>query len=198
VKKLQKKQEYIIRTPNSVTYVRGTAFSVKYQKNLTEVALASGKIILKNKTGSEEVLKEGETAVISNNIHIRKISEIELLQIQKIMLLNFIRDSGPGKSSITEKQAGQYELELGKIDKEIEKLVETERIRREKELEKWKRLPPLERLRREGKIITMFHMRDGSRVAGSILSQDKAIIELDTGDGIIKIIKNEIIRRVKI
>jgi hypothetical protein len=198
VEKLRKNQNYIVRTPNSVTIVRGTAFSVKYYNDISEVALAAGKIVVKDKTGNKKILNKGETAIISDTITYRKISEIELLQIQKITLITFLKDSSGEKSFISKKKARHYEAEIKKIDKKIEELVEKEKILKESELDKWKRLPPLERLRRQGKFITMFHMRDGSRVAGSILSQNESAIKLDTGDGIIKISKKEIIRRQKI
>ena len=50
----------------------------------------------------------------------------------------------------------------------------------------------LERLKREGKPITMFHLNDGTKVAGSVISHDKDKIKLDTGDGIIFIPKSDI------
>ncbi len=198
VEKLQKIQDYIIRTPNSETHVRGTAFSIRYHNDITEVALVSGKIAVKNRTQNEKVLRNGETAIISDKIEIRKISEIEILQIQKIILLKLIKNNELHKFNISEEQARQDKAKLEQIDKKIKELIEIERIHRKAELEKWKRLPPLERLMREGKYITMFHMRDGSRVAGSIISQNETAIKLDTGDGIIKVLKKEIIRREKI
>ncbi len=198
VDKLLKNQSYIIRTPNSESIVRGTAFSVRYRNGLTEVALASGKILLRSPTGGEKILGKGETAVISDIIEIRKISRIELLTIEKIRLLKFPGEEKTGGTGITDKQANKYERELERIDKQIRGLTEDERKRRIAEEEKWKRLPPLERLRKQGRFISMFHMSDGSRIAGSIVSQTPGTISLDTGDGIIEIFKKEIVRRKKI
>ncbi len=198
VDKLLKNQGYVIRTPNSESSVRGTAFSVRYRNGLTEVALAAGKIAVKDRQGREKILREGETAVISDIIEIRKISRIELLTIEKIRLLKLPGKGNTGGTGITDKQAQKYERELERIDKRIRGLMEDERKRRIAEEDKWKRLPPLERLRKQGKFISMFHMSDGTRIAGSIVSQTGRTISLDTGDGIIRISKKEIVRRKKI
>jgi hypothetical protein len=56
-------------------------------------------------------------------------------------------------------------------------------------------LSPLDKLRKEGKPLTMLHLRDGSQIAGYVVSSGSGNLRLNTGDGVISIPVAEILRR---
>jgi len=187
---------FVIRSPNAAAEAVGTEFTVAYDGNTSIISLGKGRLkITCTGSGEEVFMDRGNTALVGTGITFRAISRVEMLEIKKISRVDFVVNPEKTGRIEIERKSRIYLQDILEMNREIDDITRKNSTLRGKELEQWKKLPPLERLRREGKIITMLHLKDGSMIAGSIISQDEGEMKFDTADGIIIIPKNDIIRR---
>jgi hypothetical protein len=187
VNRLHGNSRYIITTPNCEVEVIGTEFSVRYNNGKSTIALGKGKLRVKNiKSGTVTHMDPGTTLLITASEKKRSINQKELLELEKIGIIPIHENIESKSIRFFEEKAKEYRLKLLEIDRKIKK---PGRMKPEEYIS------PLERLRRQGKLIILFHMRDGNIIAGSIVTQDEKIIRLDTGASKITLKKNEIKRR---
>ncbi len=191
---------YSVTTPNASGEVRGTEFSVYYNNEISLIALSEGIVNISHlASGVSRIINRGYTAEVSRSIKVRSISPIEQLEIKKISGITIDHDLGKRTKENFDEYEKEYQHKIFEINREIEAILLKKREESDKskiqEMELWKKLPPLERLKREGKNITMFYLKNGSKIAGSIISQDGKEVRIDTGVGFITIPKSDITRR---
>lgn len=180
---------YRVKTPTSVITVQGTEFMTSYKKGRVTIELLRGSLSFHTmKSPDREIfIKEKQIVKINKQQEIRIVpmTKIRQLYLERLSLYSYIEDIQKKNYKEIQKHILQTKEKEIKIDKEIS------RIQKE-----WDDLPPLEKLRRQGKPLFMLYMRDGSKIAGSIVDQNKRSIKLDTGDGVIDLPKKEIVKRV--
>jgi hypothetical protein len=186
ISKLEKGTSYKVKTPTCVAAVRGTQFLVSYSKTTTaDVQVLDGKVAVTSSEAPEKevvVEKEQSVEVKGKNLDKRTISKVEKLVLEKCSLYDDIdKDDKNYDKKIEELQKKEKVL-----DEQINKLTATEKIN------------PLDRLRNAGKPLTMLYLRDGSQLAGSVISANEKSLSFDTGDGVIQVPTAEILRRVMI
>ncbi len=121
VRKLQKNNEYNIKTETSLAAVRGTTFSVSYHPGRNIVAVSRGKVeVMRFEDDTQEMAGQGEAIVVSDSVKLRDISEIEELELNKIEHVDFIRST----TVITGDKGKQLEKSLMKKDEEVNKKIE--------------------------------------------------------------------------
>lgn len=186
ISKLEKGTSYKVKTPTCVAAVRGTQFLVSYSETTpSEVQVLDGKVAVTSSEAPEKeeiAEKEQSVEVKGKNLDKHTISKVEKLILEKCALYDDLDSS--------DKNYDSKFLELQKkekaLDEQILKLTASEKIN------------PLDRLRKAGKPLTMLHLRDGSQLAGSVVSANEKSLSFDTGDGVIKVPTAEILRRVMI
>ena len=200
--KIKKDKHYIVHTPTTVASVRGTEFLTYYSEktNKSRISLKKGRVqysvIEKNenlqdvigKTDKAFNLNPGTAVVVDEKLDIDTEiqTDVEKLELKKLSIQEY-----------TENLEEKSPEEMNRIFKSIlekEKLLD-EKIDQMYEKVDFDELSPLSRLKKDGKILTKFYMNDGSRIIGSIISQNRKSIKLDTGDGQISIPKEDIKRR---
>ncbi|HNV47965.1 MAG TPA: FecR family protein [Spirochaetota bacterium] len=192
IKKLTADKKYRITTPTLTIAIRGTEFLTEYsdEKKETTISVKEGEIVitlLKAAVAAPQEIpvKQGETVTIDKDQKVRRgpTMSIRAAELEKYSLHHYLDNLDAMTIEQIKEHFRKLKLAEDEIDKKIEFL---------KELAK---LSPLDRLRKLGKRITMFHMKDGSKIAGNVVSQDALNITIDTGDGIITIGKNDFRRR---
>ncbi len=188
-------QSYEVKTPTCVVAVRGTEFLTSYEEKDTEVRLLSGKVSIEP-IGA----KDGGTALDAGNIaladadgkvSVRSMTDLQRLELEKYALAPYIENL---KEKTSEEIKAIFDGIKGREDEIDEKIrIELEKLRAE-----WLRLSPLDRLRRQGKPISMLHLRSGEKIGGSVVGRRGDKIVVDTGDGVIRIPANAIIKRDEI
>jgi hypothetical protein len=186
ITKLEKGTDYKVKTPTCVAAVRGTQFLVTYsEKDPSKVNVLSGKVAV----SSSEMLEKEEIAENDQTVEVkgktldkRTLSKIEKLVLEKCSIYD---DLDQNDKNYNQKFEDLQKKEKA-IEEQINKLTAADQIN------------PLDRLRKAGKPLTMLHLRDGSQIAGSVVSANEKTLSLDTGDGVIKVPTAEILRRVMI
>ena len=183
-----------VTTPNARVEALGTEFSVSFRESISVIALGRGRLRITGTLSDEKrYLEAGNSALVSPSIRVRPLDEIEILELKKIP------GAGEGAAGEPREKGREYLRAVMEINRKIDDLKNRSQLRHRIQREEVEgeriRTAPLDRLRKEGKVLTMLHMKDGSRIAGSIISQDEREIRFDTADGIITIPKSEIIRR---
>ncbi|MCP4135580.1 MAG: FecR domain-containing protein [bacterium] len=184
-------KSYRVKTPTCVASVRGTEFLTTFKNGSSKIELHKGSvgISVEEKDVPEKLVKENEAAQIGpeHKVRVSSIRPIRRLQLKKSSLHpyieNFKEKSDLEIAAIFEKVKEDEKL----IDLEIKKLAD-----------EWNNLSGLDKLRKQGKPITMLHLRDQTQIAGHVRGQDGTNLTLDTGDGVIKIPVIEIVRRFPI
>ncbi len=181
--------KYMIDTKDFSVTVKGTRFLTSALKTgfvkVTEGAVAIKTVAAKKIT----LLKKGHKAIISLNkpVEVTTLSVIEKLQLKKLGQLPYIKD-------IKTKAIPEIKLLIEKtlvLETKIEETIKDKL----QQLRKFKKLDPLDKLRKQGKTIAMIHLKNGTRFAGSISKKDNSFLYLDTGEGIIQIPLNRIKKR---
>ncbi len=191
ITKMKKGGRYRVKTPTALASVRGTEFLTRYDvaKKQATVALRSGKVEVTATEKAEKAapaknVTPGQVILISAaQTDIRKQTKVENLELEKLSLQPFIE-------KVKEKKAETIKDEMDSIKKEEEEL--------DKKIEKagdLSRLAPLDRLRAMGRPLTRLHLRDGSKLIGSVDSQNARVIRLNNGARVLTIPKKDIIRR---
>ena len=111
------------------------------------------------------------------------LDRAQILELQKHSIYTDI-DASAVDSDV---KIDSMKLELQKKETEISAQIAAEN-----------NMNPLDKLRRDNRPLTMVYMRDGSQIAGSMISQDESNMRLDTGEGVIVLPVKEIIRRMPI
>jgi hypothetical protein len=192
VNKLSKNSIYQIKTPDTVARVRGTQFLVTADKTGSEVQVLDGKVSVEmNNTGTpeEKIISGGEGIIIAHDHHAGKqyqLNKVQTLILQKYSLYDYINKLDEKKPDEMKTLHDGIIIREREIDTMIAKLTASAD----------KKINPLDKLRRQGKPLTMLHLRDGSQIAGSVVSSTDDAIKIDTGDGIIDVPIKDILRRV--
>lgn len=178
---------------NSVTYVasvRGTEFLSSYLEGKGEVSVLDGKVLVEAvaKKLEEKIVESGTGySITDDKIETFRLTERNILLLKKFALYDYILNLN-----------NKSEAEMKQIFEEI-MLKEKEIDAKIKELDKPEPgIKPLDRLRKAGKPLAMIYTRDGSQLAGHVVSQDGVNMNLDTGEGVITIPVKTIIRRIPI
>ncbi len=142
--------------------------TAKWRKENPNVEPAS-ELLARIKAEEEQLIKEGKTAVVTNNISARPATESEILEIEKISLVPFIKNAENKSSGELKKSGEQVQIKEQALDKEIKK---------KEELKKPKSLAGIKT--RYGRVdeITLY---SGRVYKGVIISRGKMYKILTTG-----------------
>ena len=190
-----RRQTYGVKSKTCVVAVRGTEFLTSASEGATEVQLREGKVQITalGMKKEETVLEEGKSAMVRDDgsLRIRELTVIEKLELEKLALSPYIENLRD-KTSVEIEAIFQR---LSEAEHEIDEKIRKELI---KLREEWRRLSPLDRLRRQGKPISKLHLRGGEMIAGSVIGSRGGKTIVDTGAGVIRIPAGEIIKREEI
>ncbi len=191
LKKLSPGQMYRVKTLTYTASVRGTEFMSTAGKSGSDVRVLAGVVNVASAKSSVDVEKEsGASVKDSGEVTGYSLNRLDILELKKYSLYKYIDE-------LEKKNDSSLEQELKDINKQIADIVaEIAAIKAADP--KPAALSPLDRLRKMGKPLTMIYLRDGSQIAGSVSGQSGGKLRLDTGDGVIKIPVNDIIRRMPI
>ncbi len=125
ISKLEKGEKYHIKTPTALASVRGTVFSTGYNNDVTNVAVAEGKVSVTNISSvNEKPADAGLAAVVtSSEVDVRRISSIEKLTLQKIEEIQTIEDPNSVSDEVLDDTGDKIRENDGRIDGEINKLL---------------------------------------------------------------------------
>ena len=186
--KIDKGNSYKVKTPLCIAAVRGTEFLSTYDRNNSEVQVLGGKVAVDLIDGNKEKIAEENDGVRIDS-KVLKLNGYQLNRIQKAILEKYSQadyiDDLDRKTTDELKSIGEGVLKKEDILDETIK----QRMIEEK-------TSPLDKLRGMGKPLTMLYLRDGSQIAGSIVSSNEREISLDTGEGVITIPTEEVKRRM--
>lgn len=186
--KILKDNKYHVKNPTATASIRGTEFLVVYHTRDAVVMMHRGKVAVIPVTaaGGEVMVDAGRAAKAraGREVIIERLSGVDRLRLEKLSVPQYLEKP----ERMNEKDLRALYEEYGKKEGEIQKRID-------EELEKWNRLSPVDKLRALGKPLSMLTMRDGSVLIGAVVSQDGRKVFLDTGEGIIEIPKNDIVRR---
>jgi len=86
VSKLLKGESFKVKTPVTVAAVRGTRFSVAYNKKNSRaiVVVAKGKIAVVQQDKKEVIVKEKKVAIVDKKVVTRDIGKVEDLELSKV------------------------------------------------------------------------------------------------------------------
>ena len=200
IKKMEKSSVYEVKTPVYVAAVRGTEFLASYDGVKGSVNVADGKVgvVSSPKAGeaapaavsAEEIVSAKEGAVVfaekkasEPDVQRYSLSRAQMLELQKHSMYTDVDASAVDTAT----KLDSMKQELQKKESEIDAQITVEN-----------NMSPLDKLRRDNRPLTMVYLRDGSQIAGSMVSQDESNMRLDTGEGIIVLPVAEIIRRMPI
>lgn len=175
-----------IKTPTVVASVRGTEFLTEADDNQSRISVYRGTVGV---SGLELVnmkdINQGESGEGgSGDIAVSRLSKLSLLKLKKLSLYDYFQEIDKKSSDEIIQYFSLYEPEEKKIDNEIQD-----------EMTRWNNLSPVEKLRELGKPLTKLSLNDGSTIICSVVSQDARSLIVDTGEGVIKIPKSDIVRR---
>jgi hypothetical protein len=189
--KLEKDNSYRVKTPTCVAAVRGTQFLAQYdsaKKGKSEIQVLDGKVAVKaTETSMIEKIAEDGKGIDSSNGKLKDytLTKIQTIILQKHAVYDYIEDLESKKPDDLKNIQENIEKKEKELDAQLKKVIALE-----------ERADPLEKLRKQGKPLTMVYLRDGSQIAGSIISADETTMLLDTGEGTIKLPIAEILRRL--
>ena len=192
LKKLSKDQTYKVKTRTYTASVRGTEFLTSSGKTGSSVKVLDGVVNVASSVSSSDVAKENGVNIAEDGaISEYKLSEIEILELKRDSLIKYLDNLKEMDRAAIDSALKEISAAMAEIDAEIAKISE-------KEGNTAKPLSPLDRLRKMNKPLTMIYLRDGSQIAGSVSGQRDGKLKLDTGEGVISIPVNDIIRRMPI
>ncbi|MGL4368312.1 MAG: FecR family protein [Spirochaetota bacterium] len=190
INKMKKGGEYEVRTMTHVAAVRGTEFLATWDGAKGDIKVRDGKVAVSPVSApadeANDIVDAGKgVAIGAGSAKTMKydLSRKDELIMEKMALSALSED-------LTEEARKSKMDEISAQEKEIDVKISFE--------DALAKMRPLDRLRALGKPLTMISLKDGSQIGGSIMSQDKQSLMLDTGDGDIRVSKNDIIRRMPI
>lgn len=191
LKKLSPGQHYRVKTVTYTASVRGTEFMSTAGRSGSDVKVLAGVVNVASSGSSVDVQKESGVKVGEDGAAAGyKLSRLDILELKKYSLYRYVEELENKNSESVEQELKDINRQITEIDAEINSLKEKET--------KEPVSSPIERLRKAGKPLTMIYLRDGSQIAGSVNGQKNGKLKLDTGDGVIDIPVNDIIRRMPI
>lgn len=126
IDKLKKNSTFSIKTPTSIAAVRGTEFSVSYSKGKSVIVVKNGTVNVKKHEGKEEkTINDGKAAVVTNNIKVRTAAKPELLEIQKVSIVPFIKNAENISPGELKKVQEDIKIKEKDIDEELKKIRRT-------------------------------------------------------------------------
>ncbi len=191
LKKLGKEQAYNIITQTYTASVRGTEFLTMAGKSGYGIKVLSGVVnVTTVSASSDHGEKKGVNVGDDGTVREYQLDELELMELKKEALFKYIEDPDTADRAALDIRIREIDEQTALIDAEMAKL-SGKPAGKEK-------LSPLDRLRKMNKPLTMIYLSDGSQIAGSVLGQKKGKLKIDTGEGIITVPVNDIVRRIPI
>lgn len=190
VNKIRKGNSFKVKTPLCIAAVRGTEFLSTYENNNSEVQVLGGKVAVDSIDGNKENIVDGNNGVRIDGKEL-KLNGYKLNKIQKAILEKY------SQADYIDDLDSKTNDELKSIGEGVQKKEDilNDKI---KQMMAGEKVSPLDKLRNMGKPLTMLYLRDGSQIAGSIVSSNEKAISLDTGEGVISIPTEEVRRRMMI
>ena len=188
INKISKGNSYKVKTPLCIAAVRGTEFLSTYGNDKSEVQVLGGKVAVDSVDGNNEKIADGNDGVRidakEKKLNGYRLNQVQKTILEKYALADYIDDVD---SKTTD--------ELKSIGEDVNKKEDilNEKI---KQMMVGEKVNPLDKLRNMGKPLTMLYLRDGSQIAGSIISSNEKAISLDTGEEVISIPTEEVRRRM--
>lgn len=189
LKKLGKDQTYKVKTPTCTASVRGTEFLTVAGKSGQGVRVLEGVVNVASGPASVDVtalrgVNVGEAGKVSEY----ELDDIEILKLKKESLFREVKNLRNADQQTIDMMFKQINDEMVLAGEEIAKL--------EGDSDDIKKLSPLDRLRKMNKALTMIYLSDGSQIAGSVSGQKNGKMKLDTGEGVIEIPVQDIVKRI--
>ena len=139
VKKLKKDTSFSVRTKTSVAAVRGTEFSVSFEKGKSVVAVNGGKIavqrVVEDKIDEKiDIIEKGTVIEVTDKITTRELNDeeaIEFAQVQNTPIIENVQEKTQSdlqeieKDFLRNKEGGKDQTNTEKDDTEINKDGET-------------------------------------------------------------------------
>ncbi len=189
LKKLGKDQHYRIKTPTCTASVRGTEFLAVAGEKEDGVRVLEGVVNVSSKSSSTDVTElRGVNINTDGVLSEYSLNEIEILKLKKESLFQYVEN-------LDKLDPQSLDVMMKDINDKIIP-IETEIATLEVKPDDAEKLSPLDRLRKLNKPLTMIYMRDGSQIAGSVAGQKNGKMKLDTGEGIIEIPVDDIVKRM--
>ncbi|HEY1405294.1 MAG TPA: FecR family protein [Spirochaetota bacterium] len=188
VLKVEKGRSYKVKTPLCIAAVRGTEFLSTYSGDKSEIQVLGGKVAVDSLDEKKETIADGENGVrvdkMGTTLTPYQLNKVQKLTLEKYALYAYVddlQDKSPAEMKALEEDLKAKEKE---IDSKIIKIMDAEYVN------------PLDKLRKTGRPLTMIYLRDGSQIAGSVISANEKALRLDTGAGVISVPTDEVVRRV--
>lgn len=178
-------QSYRVKTHSYTAAVRGTEFLAVSSEREKSIMVMEGVVGVATPVSSAEVAKgKGLTVGAAGEVKEYALGEKEMLMLRRQSLYPYQRNA----RSMSAGELTAVSEGIRTREAEIDTLLAAS--------DGDSAVSPLDRLRKKGMPLTMVHLRDGSQIAGSVVGQEEKKLRLDTGDGIVEIPVDEIIRRV--
>ena len=185
LKKLAKDQSYEVKTMIFTAAVRGTEFLTVSNQQDSGIKVLEGKVSVKASKSTENIAEAG------SGINVTPDGKSSMYSLNENEILFLEKDSA--EASI-EPYLGRNRSEVDAINIDLrEKIEDIDKKIAKNETDK--NMSPLDRLRNQGKPLTMISMLDGSQIAGAVVKSDDKNVYLDTGEGVVKLPVDEILRR---
>jgi hypothetical protein len=128
ISRLEKNEKYIVKTPTALASVRGTVFSTAYYNDVTNVAVAEGKVNVTNISSSIEKPTDAEMAAVTagTDVDVRQISSVEKLTLQKIAEAERVDNMDTVSNAELEDTGTKIQENDQRIDKQIDDLLKPE------------------------------------------------------------------------
>ncbi len=187
---------YRVETPTITASVRGTEFLTIAGRTASSVWVRKGKVGITGEVKKETLITADRTGNITKDrwVSVSRLDKIQQLQMEKLSLHPYVEEIEKKDEKQVKKSFAMVPARERVIEEKIEQIVVE--IKEQKEKEEIMKLPPLDRLRREGKPLTRVFTKDGSQLVGTVEKLTDDSIILNTGEGEIEIPKNDIRRRV--
>ncbi len=165
-KKLMRDERYLIQNRTTVAAVRGTEFMVAFERGVSRVAVAEGRVeVTKIDSRESRLIAAGGKAVISGGFDKAPLETIDSLYIKKVSIVPFVDNLNTiDGESVKEIEKG-FRPEEKKIDEKIEKLLAVSFN---------------ELLKKHGKI-DVVRLYSGKVIRGIIMERGEEIIILTPG-----------------
>jgi hypothetical protein len=122
LERLTKNRSFSVKAPTAVASVRGTAFSVA-SGDIDTVVVADGTVSVKHvKTGDERPLGKGRAADSGTDLKERPATEVELLEIGRILRIPFVKQPATASPAEFDALAALVRTTDAEIDASLQKL----------------------------------------------------------------------------
>ena len=121
VKKLKKKESYIIKTPTMVASIRGTTFMVAHYPNETKVAVKDGLVHVEaSALKTDQDVGKGKTVTVAKVMVEKEISKADALTLQMVENIPLIENPRDTSKEDMEKIHNEIKEKEKDINKQIE------------------------------------------------------------------------------